>query len=81
MTKSQFITLWSRIEPVLTKPVNDHFAVDCDCEFINHWGGYQLNVRPKCPMWPNELIYILMASEVLCCYVYCNFQSGSIRFY
>ena len=81
MTKSEFITLWSRIEFVITKPVNDHIAIECDCEFIDHVGGYQLNIRPKCLLWPNELIFVLMACEVLCCPVSCDFESGSIRVY
>lgn len=81
MTKSEFITLWTRIEPVISKPVNGHIAIECDCEFIDHCGGYQLNVRPKCLMWPNELIYIFAACEILCCCAACEFRSGSIRFY
>lgn len=81
MTKSEFISLWSRIEPVVTKPVNGHIAIDCDCEFIDHCGGYQLNVRPKCLMWPNELIYLLSSVELLCCCAACSFRDGSIRIY
>lgn len=81
MTKSEFITLWTRIEPVITKPVNGHAAIDCDCEFIDHCGGYQLNIRPKCLLWPNELMYLLSACELLCCSAACSFSNGSIRIF
>lgn len=81
MTKSEFITLWTRIEPVITKSVNGHAAIDCDCEFIDHVGGYQLNLRPKCLLWPNELMYLLSACELLCCSAACSFSNGSIRIF
>ena len=81
MTKSQFITLWARIEPVVTKPVNGQIAIDCDCEFISHCGGYQLNIRPECLLWPNELIFLLSSCELLCCCAACSFDTGTIRIY
>lgn len=79
MTKSEFITLWTRIEPVVAKSVNGHPAIDCDCEFIDHVGGYQLNLRPTCLLWPNELVFVLMACELLCCSAPCSFSEGTIR--
>ena len=81
MTKSEFITLWSRIEPVITKPVNGHPAIECDCEFIDHCGGFQLNVRPQCILWPNELMFLLSACDLLWCCAACCFSNGSIRIY
>lgn len=81
MTKSEFITLWAQIEPVITKPINGHVAIECDCEFINHVGGYQLNLRPKCILWPNELVFILMACELFCCSAACSFHHGIIEIY
>ena len=81
MTKKQFIGLWAVIEPVITKKVNGHFAIECDCEFIGHCGGYQLNVRPKCLMWPNELAFILSACELGSCCATCSFDDGLIRVY
>lgn len=81
MTKFEFITLWTRIEPVVTKPVNGQPAIDCDCEFIDHVGGYQLNLRPKCLLWPNELMFVLTACELLCCCAACSFSQGYIRIY
>lgn len=81
MTKSEFITLWARIKPIITKPVNGHPAIDCDCEFIDHCGGYQLNVRPQCILWPYELIFLLSAVESLHCCAACRFYDGSIYIY
>ena len=69
------------IEPVITKPVNGHIAIDCDCEFIDHCGGYQLNIRPQCILWPDELIYLLSSVELISCCVACSFHLGSIRVY
>lgn len=81
MKKSQFTTLWARIEPVVTKPVNGEIAIECDCEFVDYCGGYQLNIRPNCLMWPNELIYLFSACELLCCCTACDFSDGSISIY
>lgn len=81
MTKSEFITVWARIKPVVTKSVNGHTAIECDCEFIDHVGGYQLNLRPKCLLWPNELIFLLSSVEMLCCCAACSFRDGTIRIY
>ena len=81
MKKSEFIKLWALIEPVVTKPVNGHLAIDCDCEFIDHVGGYQLNIRPKCLLWPNELMFLLTACDLLSCCASCSFSTGLIRIY
>lgn len=81
MTKDVFITLWTRIEPIVTKHVNGEIAIECDCEFVNFCGGYQLNVRPKCLVFPTELMFVLMACEVLCCCPCLDFESGSISVY
>lgn len=81
MTKSEFITVWARIKPVVTKSVLGAPAIECDCEFINHCGGYQLNVRPQCLLWPNELIFLLSSIDLLCCCAACNFRDGTIRIY
>ena len=81
MKKTDLIKLWTRIEPVITKPVNGEIAIECDCEFIDHCGGYQLNIRPKCLMWPNELICLLSTCELLYCCAQIAFYDGSIRIY
>lgn len=81
MSKTEFIKLWAQIEPVVTKPVNGHIAIDCDCEFIDHVGGYQLNLYPRCLMWPNELMFVLSACDLLCCCAACSFSNGLIRIY
>lgn len=79
MTKSEFITLWERIEPIVTKPINGQIAIECDCEFIDYCGGYQLNLRPKCLLWTSELVFILMACDLLCCSAPVSFGEGIIR--
>lgn len=81
MTKSVFITLWDRIEPIISKHVNGQLAIDCDCEFIGHCGGYQLNIRPKCLIFPSQLMFVLLACDVLCCCPCLDFESGSITVY
>jgi len=81
MKKSEFIKLWAQIEPVVTKSVLGHIAIDCDCEFIDHVGGYQLNLRPQCLMWPDELMFLFSACGLLGCCASCSFSTGLIRIY
>lgn len=81
MTKSDFITLWARIKPVITKHVNGEPAIECDCEFVNYCGGYQLNIRPQCILWPRDLMFIFSNCELLCCSSLCDFNDGSITVY
>lgn len=81
MTKSDFIKLWAQIKPVVTKQVDGHAAIECDCEFIDYCGGYQLNLRPEFRLWPNEMIFLLSSCELLCCCAECNFYRGLITIY
>lgn len=81
MTKDVFITLWKRIEPIVTKHVNGEIAIECDCEFIDYVGGYQLNIHPKCLLFTNDLVFVLMACEILCCCPSLDFEVGSISVY
>lgn len=81
MTKSVFITLWDRIEPIMSKHVDGEPVIECDCEFVNYCGGYQLNIRPKCLLWPNELMFIFSNCELLCCGTPSDFVNGSISVY
>lgn len=81
MTKEEFIKIWPFVEPVVSKPVNGQLAVECDCEFIDHVGGYQLNLRPQSLMWEWEMIALFSAANLFCCSVQCSFKYGLIRIY
>lgn len=81
MTKEEVIKIWPFIEPVVSKLVNGQLTVDCDCEFIDHCGGFQLNLRPQSIMWEWEMIALFSAANLFFCSVECSFKYSSIRIF
>ena len=54
MTKQKFSKFYRLFTILVKQEVNNEYVMCASCHFIDHCGGYELQLRPECLMWGSE---------------------------
>ena len=78
MTKDGFKLMYRAFADIITRDKDDLFAWVPSAHFIDHCGGYELELHPDNIVWDNEIICLCAMAAKLCHTVECHFYDGSI---
>lgn len=81
MTKEVFIEFYPLFEYCVKQIVSGHYVMGASAHFIDHCGGYELELHPSCLLWSSEfvMIHALCEKYSLACEVYLHEGSIIIR--
>ena len=78
MTKDQFTMMFRLFADVITRDKNELFTYEPSAHFIDHCGGYELELHPSLIMCDREISCLCLMADKLCHSVECRFHEGII---
>lgn len=78
MTKNEFILFYDRFKEMIKQDVNGEYCMNASAHFIDHCGGYELELHPQCLMWGEEFAFITALADRMALSFEIHFPEGRL---
>lgn len=78
MTKLEFNKMFCYTRLLVARSEEKFLSMQPSAHLINHCGGYELELNPKCLMWDQEIALLSLIADRLCLSLECHFSDSSI---
>lgn len=76
MTKNEFQKFYLLFTKLVKQEVNREYCMNASAHLVDHCGGYELELRPTCIIWGEELALIQALASRYCHAFVCDFKEG-----
>ena len=78
MTKEVFVKFYKVFAQLIDQRVNDTYCMQASAHLIDHCGGYELELHPKCLLWGRELALINALCDKFALSFECRMYDGRL---